>query len=550
LTDIARARLTQERWFALIRLLLIEAFLFQAQLEPDLSRLFGTLQSLLLIAFGIYALVVVFGVAVRRTWPAPFSYGTAAVDLAAAIFVAGTWQESLLNPGIAAVAASAIAAGVRRFPLFETFIFSFLIAVGLPAVHFALTSSIPATPLDLAVIVSAALLPVLARASTLAPQLGLAEEALEGLVDRGLATIRTVTDTTATDRDGICFFAAEALARHTRSQVAGVLLRNADDTIHALTVVGTARSVDRLPPPASDQLAAKLLALSQPNILSRGDNLNTGGLPDRYPTQLNSVLASPLPNVSTSAAVLFTANPEGSYTPHDRLLASFLASEAARLTVAHRLADVMGESRVAASESLLVALDARRPGSRQDAEECARLATAIARQLGWAEQGIEEIRLAALLHNVGLLGLSPAVMDKTDGLSTDEAGERKQHPLIAARMIDSFNRSEVVLSAVYSHRERWDGKGYPSGLAKEEIPQEARIVGLADAIVTMLRSTGDREAVSPTDALQEVIRGAGTQFDPAVVQAFVAVLRVEGQGFLSPGGERQPSIAAEAPQRG
>jgi len=132
LVDIARARLTQERWFALIRLLLIEAYLFQAQLEPDLGRIFGTRQSVLLLAFGVYALMVVFGVAVRRTWPAAFAYATATVDLAVAIIVTSIWQDGLLNPGLAAVAAAGIAAGVRRFPLFETFIFSFLILVGMP----------------------------------------------------------------------------------------------------------------------------------------------------------------------------------------------------------------------------------------------------------------------------------------------------------------------------------------------------------------------------------------------------------------------------------
>ncbi len=536
----------QERWFALIRLLLIEAFLFQAQLEPDLGRLLGTRQSLLLIAFSVYTLIVVFGVAVRRTWPAPCAYATATVDLVVAIIVTSTWQESLLNPGLAAVAASGIAAGIRRFPLFETFIFSFLIAVGLPAVHFALSSSIPATPLDLAVIVSAALLPVLARASTLAPQLGIAEEALEPLANRDLATVAILADSPTTDRDAVCYSAADALAQHTRSQVAGALIRNADDTIHALTVVGTNRTVDRLPPQSADQLVARLIALSQPRIFARADNLSTVGLPDQYPPQLRSILAAPLPNMS-SAAVLFAANPEAGYTPNDRVVAFLLAREAARLIVAASLERVSGETRLAATESLLVALEARRPGSRQDAEECARLAAAIARQVGWTEQALEDIRLASLLHNVGQLGLPDAMMDRTDALSAPYAAARKQHPLIAARMIDSFNRSEVVLNAVYSYRERWDGKGYPSGLAKEEIPQEARIVGLADAIVSLLRAPDQREVVSPTDALQEVIRGAGTHFDPTIVQAFVAVLRVEGQGFLSPGGAHPVPEAAQAP---
>jgi HD domain len=546
-TGIARARLTQERWFALIRLLLIEAFLFQAQLEPDLGRLFGTRQSVLLFGFGVYALIVVFGVAVRRTWPAAFAYATATIDLIAAIVVTSIWQDGLVNPGLAAVAASGIAAGVRRFPLFETFIFSFFIAAGFPIARFALTFSVPASFLDVAVIVSAALLPVLARASTLAPQLGVAEETMDRLADRALTTLASLSEKRSTGRDAGLYDAAEALSQHTRSQVAGVLIKNADDTIQSLTVVGDSRTADRLPPQLADQLAARLLALTEPRVLGRADNLSTRGLPDQYPPQLNSMIACPVPDISPAGAVLFAANPEGGpYTPNDRLLVAALAREAARLIVAATLAQTSAETRLASTEALLVALEARRPGSRHDGEECARISVAIARQMGWSEPGLEEIRLAALLHNVGQLGLPDALMDKTDGLSTEEGTHRRQHPLIAARMIDSFNRSEVVLNAVYSHRERWDGKGYPSGLAKEEIPQEARIVGLADAIVSMLRATEDHEAVSPTDALQEVIRGAGTQFDPAVVQAFVAVLRVEGQGFLSPGGE-PVQAAAEAP---
>jgi HD domain len=441
------------------------------------------------------------------------------------------------------VAAAGIAAGVRRFPLFETCIFSFLIAVGIPVARFALTQTIPATLLDFAVIVIAALLPILARASTLAPQLGLAEEAMDRLADRFLATLANLSKTTATNRDIVCYEAAEALAAHTRSQLAGVLIRNADDTIHALTVVGNSRSADRLPAQSSDQLAARLLALDEPLILTRADNLSTRGLSDQYPSQLTGIVASPMPDMSTAGAVIFTANPQhGTYTANDRMLAFAIAHEAARIAVAAALSRTSSEMRVAATEALMVALEARRPGSREEGEECARIATAIARQMGWNEPAIDEIRLAALLHNVGQLGLSDVLMEKTDLLSTEETTNRRQHPLIAARMIDSFNRSEVVLSAVYSHRERWDGKGYPSGLAKDDIPQEARIVGLADAIVTMLRANDGGATVSPTDALQEVIRGAGTHFDPAVVQAFVAVLRVEGQGFLSRGGEEAPYL--------
>jgi HD-GYP domain-containing protein (c-di-GMP phosphodiesterase class II) len=187
---------------------------------------------------------------------------------------------------------------------------------------------------------------------------------------------------------------------------------------------------------------------------------------------------------------------------------------------------------LAAADALLNAAEAKRPGSRTQAEESARFAVAIARELGWDEAALEDIGLAALLHEMGEIVIPDYLIEKTEQLTAEEFEIVKQHPRIAARILDPLNRSKLVLDAVYAHHERWDGRGYPSGLAGEQIPESARILSLAHAMDAMLSAKPYRPALEPTQALQEVILGSGTQFDPSAVQAFLAVLKREGETFL------------------
>src|SRR5207249_12127552 len=194
-----------------------------------------------------------------------------------------------------------------------------------------------------------------------------------------------------------------------------------------------------LPVPPDDHIAARLIAVGEATIWSRRDNLQARGLPDQYAPRFDSALVVPLPNVSAHGAVLFAANRKGgSYRPDDRVFAVLLAREAARVLLAGQVAYGEVATRSAAMQALLAAVESKRPGSRDQAEECARLAVAVARELGWNEDAVEDIRVAALLHDVGELAVPDALLDKTASLQPDEFDLIRQHPRIATRIIDHF----------------------------------------------------------------------------------------------------------------
>lgn len=557
--DIERGRLVQERWLTLIRWLLIEAYIFQVYLEGDFSRILEHPLSLPLLAFTGYTLLVALLTAFMRTWPVGLAYVTAAIDTLVAVVFAAGWSDDLLNPGLAAVAAAGVGAGVRRFPVFETFTYSFLIAVGLVAARFYFKQPLPLGIPDALFVGAVSLLPVLARASTLAPSQGTRDDPIARLSGPGAQAVDGLAHDTGGLPEALYYAAATALAAYSDSPFGAVLVRNSEGRMDLFSVVEGRTMLDHLPPAAQTTgaqggqdghesvLSLRLLEIHAPTVLTRRDNLNTRGLPDQYPPRLDSLVAVPIPDVSDAGATLFAANRKGGpYRLDDQVFAAMLAQEVARLALAAVSGGAAAASRLAATEALLHAVEAKRPGSRAQAEECARLAEAIARELGWDNSAVEEIRLAALLHDVGELAVPDPILDKPHPLAQEESQMIQEHPRIGAKVIDFFNRSPLVLNAVYSHHERWDGTGYPSGLAGEDIPVEARIMGLADAVESMLSPKVYRPALGPAETLQEIVKGTGTQFDPSVVQAFLAVLKREGQTFI----ERPAPAEPPAPQRG
>ena len=178
----------------------------------------------------------------------------------------------------------------------------------------------------------------------------------------------------------------------------------------------------------------------------------------------------------------------------------------------------------ATADALLAAAEAKRPGARVQAEESARFAVSIARELGWKDNTLEDIALAALLHDVGEIAIPDYLLEKTEQLTAEEFEIVKQHPRIAAKIIDPLNRSKLVLNSVYAHHERWDGRGYPERLAGERIPLAARILFVADAFEAMTSAQAWRPRLTAKEALAELQRCSGTQFDPDVVAALAAEL--------------------------
>ncbi len=172
------------------------------------------------------------------------------------------------------------------------------------------------------------------------------------------------------------------------------------------------------------------------------------------------------------------------------------------------------------------AVDARDVYTGSHSERVAELAARIAECMGVDAETIELTRLAASLHDLGKLAIPEEILRKPGALTESERLVLERHPQIGYRMLESLG-VEPLAQWVLHHHERWDGGGYPNGLPGEEIPLGARIIFVADAYDAMTSDRVYRQRLSDEDAMAELVRCAGSQFDPDVVTAFASELRVE-----------------------
>jgi two-component system cell cycle response regulator len=191
--------------------------------------------------------------------------------------------------------------------------------------------------------------------------------------------------------------------------------------------------------------------------------------------------------------------------------------------VAAKARESGGEGYLATVLALAEALEARADGTVSSSRVVSRYAELIARELVLPEDVVERVRIGGLLHDVGKIGVPEDVLNKPEPLDEDDWQEIRRHPLVAARILDS-NVVADIRGWILSHHERLDGQGYPQGLAGDEIPLEARILAVADSYQAMTSERIYRNAMSAGEARVELQRGAGTQFDARVVQAFLRVL--------------------------
>ena len=178
------------------------------------------------------------------------------------------------------------------------------------------------------------------------------------------------------------------------------------------------------------------------------------------------------------------------------------------------------ELRLAAVMLLAETLDLRDAGTEQHSRTVGAHARQTATALGLSPERVERIHAAGVLHDLGMLGISPAILRKPGGLDDVEWKEIHRHPDIGARILKHAGLSDIA-DWVLAHHERIDGRGYPNRIAGDEIPLEARILAVADAYEAMVADRPYRAGISAAAARQELIRCAGSQFDAAVVGAFL-----------------------------
>ncbi len=147
-----------------------------------------------------------------------------------------------------------------------------------------------------------------------------------------------------------------------------------------------------------------------------------------------------------------------------------------------------------------------------------------ARQFEFGEDDIHSIFWAAMLHDVGKIGVPDHILSKNGPLTNNEWSMMKLHPIIGANIVNSLNGISHIAPIIYYHQERYDGSGYPQGLRGEEIPLPARIVCVVDAYEAMISDRVYRQARSHYEAVSELQRMGGVQFDPWVVEKFICVV--------------------------
>ncbi|HEX9035120.1 MAG TPA: HD-GYP domain-containing protein [Streptosporangiaceae bacterium] len=180
--------------------------------------------------------------------------------------------------------------------------------------------------------------------------------------------------------------------------------------------------------------------------------------------------------------------------------------------------------------------------TRGHSERVSRGSGMIARQIGMRPDRVEAVRFAGMLHDVGKLGVPTKVLQKEGSLTEEEYAAIQLHPMRGLEIVKEIGFLNEALTGIMHHHERIDGRGYPMGFAGQEIPEFARIIAVADAFDSMTSTRAYRKATRIGDAIAELRKGAGTQFDSKIVDAFIGALNREGWQLQEPAQPRGHEI--------
>lgn len=200
---------------------------------------------------------------------------------------------------------------------------------------------------------------------------------------------------------------------------------------------------------------------------------------------------------------------------------SYEAPESGELFDPQKLFDALHNTGNSAVASLTEEVDSKDRHDSGHSERVAEYAQQIAEAVDIDIEWVNGMRIAGLLHDIGKTGVPESILNKPGSLSDEERRVINQHPVISAGILRRAPQLDQILPAVLFHHERWDGKGYPDGLKGEQIPITARIMAIADSFDAMTSDRPYRKAMSVEEALNEILAGAGGQFDPELVSKFI-----------------------------
>ncbi|MBI3609299.1 MAG: diguanylate cyclase [Nitrospirae bacterium] len=193
-----------------------------------------------------------------------------------------------------------------------------------------------------------------------------------------------------------------------------------------------------------------------------------------------------------------------------------------------RIEEVLRDPKLSVIRNIGLAIDAKTPYTLGHTDQVVHLAMNFAKVLQLGPQETESLRIASLLHNIGLINAPENVLNKPGPLTLEEQKIIRAHPTLAEMLLRDAPQLGGVLPAILYHHERWDGNGYPRGLRGEEIPYLARVLAIAEAYHAMVSARSYRRKLTEEEAVEELRQNSGKQFDPQLVESFIEAQKEEG----------------------
>jgi putative nucleotidyltransferase with HDIG domain len=307
---------------------------------------------------------------------------------------------------------------------------------------------------------------------------------------------------------------------------------------------------DGLPPPEPSRLGpaetAAFLAHRDQLVLSRPEV--PACLAPLMKDGLQTALVLPLFVQGCLAGLVALGYRDGvTGAAEDREQARQLADQVAVALANARLVEELDALNWGALYALARAIDAKSPWTAGHSERVTALALRIGRTMGLSQAELDIMHRGGLLHDIGKLGIPPPVLDKPGRLNDEELRCMRSHVQIGGRILEPIAAYRVVLPIVLQHHERFDGKGYPSGLAGEAIDAYARIFSVADCYDAQVSDRPYRAGMDRHQVIENIVRDAGHAFDPQVVEAFLRVMALEENSTEPPSLPGPPVPLAPAP---